>query len=461
MGADAPTIHYMDRDNVIHLRPAFFLEDDNYAEFIYRLRSTLAEHPEKMYVGNNNAVLAKQTGRAKQPARWIYIRLVGSNNQETTVAIRDDNVYLFGFRNKDGKWYEFGYSGRKKTTTNRKKSKSMLKNGSTFLECDIDYGCIVGGAMELVNLPLGKRFACDAISRLSSYQQAPNGEANDQIKRDLASLIVMICEATRMKPHFEKVTDGWHRVKGGRIGRKEVRYIWNWGRMSHELLLWNELPATTKNFEFSRNLVKIGVLGPGKALDIVNMLLNWHIGGVARGERETQQHAAGDDRGGSEKQPPFKRSRTEQQPNQGHEGQQQQQQQQEQPNQGCCHSDSNQQETPQQTGVSDNLEYSGGRPLVEVFAVRAGLHFVGSIAVFDGMRGQIIFENDDPIDDSMPSVHDSMYNFRIVTFLILILVYVHIYGEMLLKSTTNICLTCIIRFVQRFVSTLPRTLVCF
>jgi hypothetical protein len=328
---------------------------------------------------------------------------VGSNNQETTVAIRDDNVYLFGFRNNERQWYEFGYSG---------KSIAMLnQQQSTFLECDIDYGCIVGGAMNLVKLPLGQRFACDAISRLSSYKQDPVGEANDEtIRRDLASLMVMICEATRMNDLYSTVEDGWYRQGGRKINTTQVRYIWNWGHMSHELLRWNQLPpATQANFNFPINLVRIGVKGPGTALKIVKMLLNWHINRLARGEREPQHHAAGDDRGQTEQQPPFKRSRTEQQPDQGHGGLQQQQQQQQQPNQARCHSHSNQQET----GEADDFEYNG-RPLVEVFAARAAFQFVGRIAVFDGMRGQIIFKNEDPIDESAPLVRDS-----IVTFLIL------------------------------------------
>lgn len=252
---------------------------------------------------------------------------------------------------------------------------------STFLECDIDYRCIVGGSMNLVNLPLGKRFACDAISRLSRYMQDPVGVAIDEIiRKDLACLIVMICEATRLDDIYSTVRDGWYRQDGRKISTRQVRYIWNWGHMSHELLRWNQLPPQAK-FNFPKNLVRIGVQGPGTALTIVKMLLNWHINRLARGEREPQQQAAGDDRGQTEQQLPFKRSRTEQQPDQGHGGLQQQQRQQ-QPNQGRCHSHTNQQET----GEADDFEYNG-RPLVEVFAARAGFQFVGRIAVFHGMRG--------------------------------------------------------------------------
>lgn len=43
-------------------------------------------------------------------------------------------------------------------------------------------------------------------------------------------------------------------------------------------------------------------------------------------------------------------------------------------------------------GKADDCE-GHGRPLVEVFAVRAGFHFLGTIAAFDGRRGQIIYDS--------------------------------------------------------------------
>ncbi|XP_066339242.1 60 kDa jasmonate-induced protein-like [Miscanthus floridulus] len=415
-------------------RITHYVDTEDYTVFIHRLRGILAQHddlPRQFVRDNRNSihyVLPKQK-HPRAPERWIYIKLVLRDGEETTLAVRDDNVYLIGFKNKREELFEFGFSG---TIDRSKKSRPMLR-GSRFLECDVNYGSLLhGGARNLVKMWLDRGFARWAVLRLSGYAQGQGGIVDDNTRRALAGLMVMVCEATRMRPLLERA--GWHaNARCCCIDSEHVDYIWGWGDMSEALLRWKRDPDT---FQFPECLKDIGVGGAGKALDIVELLLNTpiHRDPTWRGDRWRQRPAAGDDdarrseqqrrEGGdrgrpSEKQrpaagedgsgsgqqqsPPNKRRRTEQQ----HDQDQPQEQQQPPPppsDKGSGESQhSHQQETPPVSPADDYV--ACGRPLVEVFAVRAGFHFVGTIAVFDGMRGQVIYENEN--NGGAPPIHGS------------------------------------------------------
>lgn len=408
-------------------RITHYVDTEDYTHFIiHRLRQSLAQHFDipRQHVRNHrdgsiHHVLPRQR-HPREPDRWIYIKLVLCDGAETTLAVRDDNVYLTGFKNKRGELFEFGFSG---TIDSSKKSKPMLR-GSRFLECDVNYGSLLqGGARDFEKMLFGRGFARKAVSQLSGYSQGQRGIVDDDSRCALAGLMVMVCEATRMRPLLERA--GW-RDPCCFIESKHVNYIWGWGDMSEALLRWNRDPDT---FQFPECLKDIGVGGAGKALDIVELLLNtpihrdprwrgdqWRrqrpVAGDDDARRSEQQRRAAGDRGhpsekqrpaagehgsGSEQQqsPPNKRRRTEQQ----HDQEQQQQPQPPPSDKGSGESQhSHQQKTPV-SPADDCLVH--GRPLVEVFAVRAGFHFVGTIAVFDGMRGQVIYEN------SAPPIHGS------------------------------------------------------
>ncbi|XP_066341337.1 protein synthesis inhibitor II-like [Miscanthus floridulus] len=83
--------------------------EENYGEFIEVLRRVLAEYEP---VGDRQSVvdfhhaphpvLPRQRS-PHRPARWIHVTLqVRNEGHATTLAIRDDNVYLIGFRNRRG-----------------------------------------------------------------------------------------------------------------------------------------------------------------------------------------------------------------------------------------------------------------------------------------------------------------------------------------------------------------------
>ncbi|CAD6258211.1 unnamed protein product [Miscanthus lutarioriparius] len=411
------------------------VDTGNYNDFILALRDILTAHDDnpRQFVcdyrnGRIHHVLPKQK-LPREPKRWIYIKLVLKDGAETTLAVRDDNVYLIGFMNQRGELFEFGFSG---TIDRSKRSRPMLR-GSRFLECDVNYGSLLhGGARNLKNMELGRAFALFAVRQLSGYYQGQGRIVGDNTRRALAGLMVIVCEATRMRPLLE--TAGWHDRFSCFIKSKHVDYIWGWGDMSEALLRWKRDGNT---FQFPKCLEDIGVGGPCKALDIVELLLNTPIHRDPprwRGDQRRQRPAAGDDdarlseqqrraagdRGhpsekqrpaagedgsgsGQQQSPPNKRRRTEQQ----HDQDQPQEQQPPPPppsDKGSGESQhSHQQETPPVSPADDYV--ACGRPLVEVFAVRAGFHFVGTIAVFDGMRGQVIYENEN--NGGAPPIHGS------------------------------------------------------
>jgi len=412
----------------------YYVDREDYTVFIKKLRGILSCHLDnpKQHVrdsrdGSVRHVLPRQR-YGRKPQRWIYIKLVlGDGNgagAETTLVVRDDNVYLIGFKNKRGELFEFGFSG---TIDRSKKSMPML-GGSRFLECDVNYGSLLqGGARNFVGMKVDRKFASIAVTRLSVYEQGQGGIVDTTTRVVLARLMVMVCEAARMRPLLETLN-----AKCCCIDRKHVDYIWGWGDMSEALLRWQSSPDT---FQFPECLQDIGVGGAGKALDIVELLLNSPINRPPRwrGDQRRQRPAAGDDdarrseqqrgtagdRGrpseqqrpsaaehgsgsGQQQSPPNKRRRTEQQHDQD--------QQEEQPPPPPADKGSG--ESPyshhhqQRTPVSPADDYvARGRPLVEVFAVRvgAGFHFVGTIAVFDGMRGQVIYDN----NGGAPPIHGS------------------------------------------------------
>ena len=91
-------------------------DNESYTEFIRRLRRTVANHQSRADILSHHedqnlrsstgphALLAKKSSGPTE--RSIHIRLqVAGETTSITLAIRDDNLMLHGFKNQDGKWY--------------------------------------------------------------------------------------------------------------------------------------------------------------------------------------------------------------------------------------------------------------------------------------------------------------------------------------------------------------------
>ena len=43
---------------------------------------------------------------SKVPLNWIPVKLVGRGDQKIEITLGSDNIYLAGFKNKQGQWFK-------------------------------------------------------------------------------------------------------------------------------------------------------------------------------------------------------------------------------------------------------------------------------------------------------------------------------------------------------------------
>jgi len=174
---------------------------EDYISFIEKLRVALGNHtdPESMYCFENSEwreshiLLPKQI--APEPARWIEIKLwAGEHN--TTLFVRDDNVYLVGFENKNMQRYQAG----------RGCGGHQIFADAIPLGYDLSYDDLGGDRLKW---NLQQISATEAVIKLSTYGTEENSNNTHDIKKYLARLIVMICEAARMCLIMKRVEKSW------------------------------------------------------------------------------------------------------------------------------------------------------------------------------------------------------------------------------------------------------------
>ncbi|KAM0840941.1 hypothetical protein ACQ4PT_059339 [Festuca glaucescens] len=439
------------------------LDDFNgYQMCIDELRQALRDHPQhEEYVLAHGSLIRDHPllpeREAEQPKRWMYVNFILQNTRKITLAIRDDDVYVVGFSNQNGRWYELGINNG---------TNEPFLTMSTFLGCDVQYASILAGR-SVTNVTLGQRCAIDAVHRLSSYNA--DGVADNATRRHFASLIVMISEASRMIEHYNKVTLGWLTEPSPQLGDRLHILLHNWEGMSSAMLERGDFCPVVQN---------MGITDLKSAKLVVHLLRNsppkrpskserggrgrggGRGGGLlgSRGDREGRVREGGCRGGRSrEKKGPTlgKRSSSQQQdtdeppPKHAKRGSPQHQGEEEPPSMFAEHDPPQQQdeEEPPPKGLSqdqdevepllipteqvpaqlpheeeeeddDEEEYDYdygyddddddqddddddggqladlGRLLVEVFSVFVSSGVVGTISIFDGRRGQIIYNHD-------------------------------------------------------------------
>lgn len=435
----------------------FDLINHDYAQFIKDLREKLSNYK------NSSSILERPVlplqRQPKAPARWIHIKLVGTQNEKTTLAIRDDNVYLICFMAGDGTWYEFGSEekgGRMMEGTiflecsekyrdlllstspvstainvvddeevtsnviNEKESEEVPSNSkrkieyeqgsrnsksknkveevtshidedwevcktdsvdiSTSKERDVDNRKIQEA---LASLELGKSSAVKAVGILSRYnQQNVGGVIDPSTKRALVHLIIMICEATRMIPFFNTVLEGWNNDPiPSHIFEHGRDYMWNWGKMSHELREWDNTIPKKAVLEkcFPSKLVKIGITCADEAIAVVHMILNTGLTSKKKIKQPKSTPAEPGDGSGNRPEPPSTGDGGDNKTKPA----------------GGGPSNVRQGRGPRTWQVRGFNHRIFGRPMVQVLSVRGYYpYLVGTITVFDGKRGQIIFKSE-------------------------------------------------------------------
>jgi hypothetical protein len=123
----------------------FNLISGNYKEFIKHFCRKLAEHEFPEEVAGHHVLAKQQYGR--RPNRWMYIKLVGKDEKgmfETTLAVRDDYVYLIGFQGEGGRWYEFIWENQIKESHINLKLRTVIAHICTITHiCAISPLCAI------------------------------------------------------------------------------------------------------------------------------------------------------------------------------------------------------------------------------------------------------------------------------------------------------------------------------
>ncbi|TVU17977.1 hypothetical protein EJB05_34040 [Eragrostis curvula] len=142
-----------------------------YSTFQNRLVTALTGDPPRRLV-SDIPLLVEQTGD-EPPPEWIFVRLTGRDHRtdKVTIAVRNDNVYLVGFKQdaRPGTWFAF-------------EERTHLIPASQILPVGHSYGDLVKGHKNLIDYDMGKASFLDAIHQVATYQ--PNGRQEARHRAD-------------------------------------------------------------------------------------------------------------------------------------------------------------------------------------------------------------------------------------------------------------------------------------
>ncbi|CAL4985760.1 unnamed protein product [Urochloa decumbens] len=213
----------------------------SYGKFMETLRGVLAGPKPTMIAPPSSKVerpvLAQPTAPDKQPPRWIHVMLNGKNGVSPTVAIRNDDAYIIGFTNSQGTWFQLSKTDSKAYLVVEKPPPVMTGfdgNYNTLIMPD-DQGNS-GGVDGLPRLNLNKFSTADAARTLWNHKRGLKDD--EALKKAVATLCVVLCEAARFTPIYDVINKGWGKDQAVSITAKEVGYIKNWGDLSTQLLKW-------------------------------------------------------------------------------------------------------------------------------------------------------------------------------------------------------------------------------
>ncbi|CAM0885663.1 unnamed protein product [Alopecurus aequalis] len=358
----------------------FNLNYGSYDHFIRNFRYVLAHHNSPEHVWGHN-VLAMQLVPAG-PRRWMHINLVGNRTDgqdaTATLAVRDDNVYLCGFRARNGRWYELA----------RGRNNSVMRQlNPIFCGCDVAYGellnvgCTSFGARgAMMHLQLGREAALGAVDILSRYNQQVGGVIDTVTSTELVRLILMFCEATRMDQFFNAIRSNWG--NGTTLQRSRLIHIWEWANMSGALLQWRDTQPSYTWWGRCTLTVSLSQLTRQHKYRDVRAGAGVDIMSARQAHRKVQLLLNTARRGTNIKHLQHSKGKEKEQDGDGNV-------------------------PPESSGSKRNQRKKRfarviGRPLVQVFSVRADPGVVvGTVAVFDGKRGQIIYTHCSSIHDSV------------------------------------------------------------
>ena len=404
-------------------------DEMSFTEFIMALRGILAGHPDREDILDGHDYLNLSFTRehpvlpkvqdAEQPGRWLHIKLQVVEGEETfwtTLLMRDDNLYVLGFKNQQGDVYGL---------VDNRSSVSMLPGGleAKTLRWSTKYRTMLGtnfsnaqAAHKLAGAHLGHSFATWAVQVLSGYDPKHTYvKGDDHPTLALAGLIVMVCESARMNPLHDAIAGGWSNGTGF-TEQLMNDYVWKYGDKSKVLLMW-------KRKKYRKPVPQ----HPIKELQDIYLVLNNPPTKAGNQEKNNHQHKTAlkkthhndsQHSNGGQKNQDSSSSRSGNQPNEadshGSNGNHQNQGNRNHSD-GSNGDDSKDPSQPRKDDESQGYDKGHGRPRVELLAMRANLRVVGTkIIVFDGKRGQIIYRHK---EQAGKQVHISSLMYGINTYM--------------------------------------------
>ncbi|KAL6847974.1 hypothetical protein ACP4OV_022102 [Aristida adscensionis] len=198
---------------------------DGYRAFIDGLRNKLGD---PRHFSHNRPVLPPVEA-PDTPGPMFHVELTTPIGGRLTLAIRADILSLEGFQSHDGTWWELALGA--------------IPN-ATYVGFGHTYGDLLGGEDRLLDVSLGTLQMAVAAHILGACTRADltNDMAQEQAKHALATLRLMVNEATRLTTVSDLVADGlMHRpnllaVKSNTITPEMKAQVNGWDNLSAALL---------------------------------------------------------------------------------------------------------------------------------------------------------------------------------------------------------------------------------
>lgn len=235
-----------------------------YGELYDVLRVALSDNHPRMEVQGHVVLAPLRHPLSNPPNRWINLRLQGDGDDETTLAIAEDDLFIHAFADRTGAWHST-------------RGSSCFFPGARELPFDHTYSRMLdGGIDELPTLPLGKASALQSIKTLAWYDPENTGNAyrnERQMKRAFVKFVLMVSESLRFLPIRRSFSESWEETNY--IQASHTKYLHHWGKISHLILLWQKNGRWPGREDLVAQLVakETQVTDSTEALETVDMIV--------------------------------------------------------------------------------------------------------------------------------------------------------------------------------------------
>ncbi|KAM0879273.1 hypothetical protein ACQ4PT_034341 [Festuca glaucescens] len=166
---------------------------DKYISFIAGIRSRLAN---PKHFSHNRPVLPPVEEPKLPPRRWFHVQL-RTTTSTLTLATRADNLYLEGFRSRDGTWWEL--------------TRGLIP-GATYVGFGGTYRDLLGDTDKLVGVLLGPQQMTEAVNALAARTRADltSGAKQQQAREAVVALLLMAAEKSgTITKEMKAQVNGW------------------------------------------------------------------------------------------------------------------------------------------------------------------------------------------------------------------------------------------------------------